>query len=242
MTYGQYNTINNNNWNGTTLSVGDATFEVDATLARSFDTQWPTTFDFEAEYRVMDQDDIMEYYKLFTKDVRHNAKEIDLYRISNVNISIVESIESGAAGVSRETCNPDEVEVEVTRSIWGRGGYTRLFLMYHELGHDILDAQHVCNANSIMQTGACEGLSGTALINDREPYNCRNEQVHFPAGTCPNGDPRACTAIVEVCDYRDTLYRITDARQRLMDNYTNFRFACTSHTGKGGRSGRTIYD
>ena len=66
-------------------------------------------------------------------------------------------------------CNGNMISIEVNSNTWESYFTTdlrKLFLIYHELGHAILNLKHSCTTNDIMHPGTQQGC-GTHVSDDR---------------------------------------------------------------------------
>ncbi len=115
------------------------------------------------DYSVADEDDLFSYWDLFVNDVICSRGGPDYGSLNtSVNLSFEvqteEQFASGNGGPDHAGystfagyCNPERVFISVTRDYWE--DYTelqKLWLMYHEFGHDVYRYEHSTNPDDIM--------------------------------------------------------------------------------------------
>jgi hypothetical protein len=106
------------------------------------------------DYSVADEDNLLTYWNLFVADVKCSRGGPD-YGVLNTTVNIrfiTPSAEEFASGITPDHagystfygyCNSDVVNIGVIKDYWE--DYTeiqKLWLMYHEFGHDVYKYEH----------------------------------------------------------------------------------------------------
>jgi hypothetical protein len=114
------------------------------------------------DYSLANEDDLMTYWNLFVADVKCSRGGPD-YGVLNTNVNIrfiSPSAEEFASGITPDHagyssffgyCNSDVVDIGVIKDYWE--DYTevqKLWLMYHEFGHDVFKFEHSSLPTDIM--------------------------------------------------------------------------------------------
>ena len=141
---------------------------------------------------------VFEYIELFADDLRETTGrnfDTGLNRLSIVrdtysvygNPSVQVALVDGLSdiGSTDKICIDDVVYIIIRRSFWENASIVqRLWIVYHELGHDILNLLHVSNPNNgykdIMQQGnsAVQGLPLAFFIEQKNRMFNDIGQVH----------------------------------------------------------------
>ncbi|MDB9730324.1 hypothetical protein OAB12_01350 [Flavobacteriaceae bacterium] len=114
------------------------------------------------DYSLADEDNLLTYWNLFVADVKCSRGGPDYGALNTtVNISfITPSAEEFASGITPDHagystfygyCNSDVVNIGVIKDYWE--DYTeiqKLWLMYHEFGHDVYKYEHSSLPTDIM--------------------------------------------------------------------------------------------
>ena len=96
-------------------------------------------------YNVMDQ-----LLALFFIDV-----EVSLLTQTTIHLGTYENA-GGLVGGSNGACYDDEIAIDLGTDYWNRSffqDWEKAWLMYHELGHDVLNLDHVCGSLEMMHPG-----------------------------------------------------------------------------------------
>lgn len=133
--------------------------EIEVIVEEEEEELLPTCVDYDAA----DEDDLYSYWDLFVADVLCTRGGPD-YGALNTNVSLSfeiqtqEQIATGNGGPDHAGystfagyCSASNVFISVTRDYWE--DYTelqKLWLMYHEFGHDVYRYEHSTNPDDIM--------------------------------------------------------------------------------------------
>jgi hypothetical protein len=94
----------------------------------------------ETDIRNVNVYDLEPMIKLFLKDCKlNNIKLSSDYKIT----SIFEPLNDGVLALSSGIFNDEEIIIKVNPKEWrGASNSKRWYILYHELGHDVLNLQH----------------------------------------------------------------------------------------------------
>ena len=107
-------------------------------------------------FKCYDNTELLEITEMFFSDAKLDIEDYD------VSINFYYNPDSNVGG-SADFCfaeNPNKTIILINKYIWDEHLNTDLkkyFVVYHELGHGILNLAHVCLKKEIMATGTCEG-------------------------------------------------------------------------------------
>lgn len=122
------------------------------------------------DYSLADEDDLYTYWNLFVEDVKCSRGGPDYGTLNkqvllSFEVQSEEEFASGNGGPDHAGystfagyCNPEKVVISVTRQYWE--DYTelqKLWLMYHEFGHDVYRYEHSTNRDDIMYPSVAGG-------------------------------------------------------------------------------------
>ena len=111
-----------------------------------------------------------------------SGENINNYDVNIIYYNFNDNDTAGRANICGVNENGQHlVEVEINEAVWGTwnklGIFWRdthkLFLMYHELGHAVLNLDHVCTRGEIMVNLNCSNLFGNyndAPVENREEF------------------------------------------------------------------------
>ena len=108
------------------------------------------SFDFSCE---IDNTELVELTKEFFAEENYKG---DPYYYYGVVLNFYEGGNSGIAGEAQACYNPDAnwIIININKYYWDRFSVLqRKFLMYHELGHDVLNYGHLQTTGEIMTEG-----------------------------------------------------------------------------------------
>jgi len=112
------------------------------------------------------------YVIAFLKDAERHGVDLSFVDISKI---LVEFREDGFAGLSHLSCfDDDRVHISYTQSFWNSTSYfdiqnERLTVMYHELGHDILNSGHPATGEMKQFMNQALGDEGPIVWDDSNP-------------------------------------------------------------------------
>ena len=116
------------------------------------------------------------YVIAFLADAERHGVDLSFV---DVNQILIEFREEGFAGLSHLYCYDDErVHISYNQLFWNSASYydiqnERLAVMYHELGHDILNSSHPPNGDSKQIMNQALGDEGPIIWDDSNPmFSC----------------------------------------------------------------------
>ena len=177
-------------WDGPSVSVPkssnplvlevDSDKQIKANFLNSIDPDY-TDIGFHADsiYSKIDPNNLLSYVDVFILDAERYGVDLTYARDHCYNIVLEDFGSSSAAGWTNASCVDTQVRVELNKKIWEQNiqplldhpsGFYKdpymfgFHLIWHELGHDILNLQHTCNEtpNFLNQYSACE--EGSTVI------------------------------------------------------------------------------
>jgi hypothetical protein len=150
------------------------------------------------DYSTANEDELMTYWNLFVEDVKCSRGGPDygeINKIVNINF-VVPTAEEFASGISPDHagystffgyCNSDVVNIGVIKDYWE--DYTKiqkLWLMYHEFGHDVYKFEHSTLPTDIMYPSVSRGdITMNDFIRAKEKL-LKRDFVGIKYITCPN--------------------------------------------------------
>ena len=178
-------------WDGPSVSVPkssnplvlevDSDKQIKANFLNSIDPDY-TDIGFHADsiYSKIDPNNLLSYVDVFILDAERYGVDLTYARDHCYNIVLEDFGSSPAAGWTNASCVDTQVRVELNKKIWEQNiqplldhpsGFYKdpymfgFHLIWHELGHDILNLQHTCNEtpNFLNQYSACEEGSNVIL-------------------------------------------------------------------------------
>ena len=131
-------------------------------------------------YSKIDPNNLLSFVDAFILDAERYGVDLTYVRDHCYNIVIEDFGSAPAAGWTNAGCVDSQVRVELNKEIWEQNiqplldhfsGFYKdpymfgFHLIWHELGHDILNLQHTCNEtpNFLNQYSACEEGSNVIL-------------------------------------------------------------------------------
>ena len=178
-------------WDGPSVSVPkssnplvlevDSDKQIKANFLNSIDPDY-TDIGFHADsiYSKIDPNNLLSYVDVFILDAERYGVDLTYARDHCYNIVLEDFGSSPAAGWTNASCVDTQVRVELNKKTWEQNiqpfldhpsGFYKdpyifgFHLIWHELGHDILNLQHTCNEtpNFLNQYSACEEGSNVIL-------------------------------------------------------------------------------
>jgi hypothetical protein len=110
-------------------------------------------------YSNIDFNDPKSYVEAFINDASRNGVDLSYVNLDNFVFNIIPDTEwtSDAAAYASKPCDNNQIEITFKQSVWETGKIpykseipNSVKLMWHELGHDILNLDHVCLGDHIM--------------------------------------------------------------------------------------------
>jgi len=144
-------------------------------------------------YSNIDFNDPMSYVEAFIKDASRNGVDLSYVNLDNFVFNIIPDTEwtSDAAAYASKICDNNQIEITFKQSVWETGKIpykseipNSVKLMWHELGHDVLNLDHVCLGNHIM-SGRHQDPKIVYSAAD-----CEEEYITVYGMTWENSDPR----------------------------------------------------
>ena len=147
-------------------------------------------------YSKIDPLDPKSYVVAFIKDAERHGVDLSFVDLDEVSITFRDS---GYAGLSHLSCIDDNrVDISYLQAFWNSASYydivnERLTVMYHELGHDILNSNHPANGELKQFMNQGLGESGNIVWDDsNEMFSFRRMVDDMFSGvglnyTCGNG-------------------------------------------------------
>ena len=178
-------------WDGPSVSVPkssnplvlevDSDQQIKANFLNSIDPDF-TDIGFHADsiYSKIDPNNLLSYVDAFILDAERYGVDLTYVRDHCYNIVIEDFGSFPAAGRTNASCVDSQVRVELNKEYWEQtiqplldhpNGFYKdpymfgFHLIWHELGHDILNLQHTCNEtpNFLNHYSACEEGSNVIL-------------------------------------------------------------------------------
>ena len=94
--------------------------------------------------------------------------EVSLLTQATIDLGTYENA-GGLVGGSHGACYDNEIHIDLGTDYWNGSffqDYQKAWLMYHELGHDVLNLDHVCGELEMMHPGLNQEGCGTAILSD----------------------------------------------------------------------------
>lgn len=98
-----------------------------------------------------------DYWLVFKKigetqyDYNFGDQEVEIY--TDLTIASSDSTRDDAAGIAFGSCREGVIKIAINADYWAEYSFNRrLILMWHELGHDVLNAAHIKGERAIMNT------------------------------------------------------------------------------------------
>lgn len=135
---------------------------------------YPTQFNFTSNrgfkkdpiYSQIERNDPTSYFKAFIKDAARHGVDLSHIEIKNFTINVVKDFPcpdgsvfcfGGILATASGVCNDDIIEINILERIWKYAPafdyYDELIqIIWHELGHDILNLNHVCEPYHILSS------------------------------------------------------------------------------------------
>ena len=147
-------------------------------------------------YSKIDPLDPHSYVVAFIEDAERHGVDLSFVNLDEVSITFRDS---GYAGLSHLSCIDNErVDISYLQAFWNSASYydvvnERLTVMYHELGHDILNSSHPPNGELKQFMNQGLGDSGNIVWDDsNEMFSFRRMVDDMFSGvglnyTCGNG-------------------------------------------------------
>ena len=98
-----------------------------------------------------------DYWLVFKKigetqyDYNFGDQEVEIY--TDLTIASSDSTRDDAAGIAFGSCKEGVIKIAINADYWAEYSFNRrLILMWHEFGHDVLNAAHIEGERAIMNT------------------------------------------------------------------------------------------
>ena len=161
----EFNEVSNDRWNELNIDLmkliatlnGGTTGNVDKDTAVEYLLK-------DVDYTTNMSSALGQLLNLFFVDI-----EVSLLTQTTLGVNTFTDANTGYAGFAGGGCNDTKIAVDFNTSYWYgpfRTDIQRAHLVYHELGHDVLDLEHKCGSLEVMHPGGAEGCTSALGTDD----------------------------------------------------------------------------
>ena len=130
-------------------------------------------FEYEIKFNKLGENNLTDYFNFIVDDMRSKGVDVDSILAAQTSISVKwQDLGSGTIGRANGMFNHNVIDIGISKEFWDK--FTpaeRLFVMYHEVGHDMFYLWHW--DNWIMSASK----SSTGPINLRRIWDARDDYV-----------------------------------------------------------------
>ena len=161
----EFNEVSDDRWNELNIDLMKLIAELNGGTTGNVDKDTAVKYLLkDVDYTTNISSALGQLLNLFFVDI-----EVSLLTHADISVNTFTDPRTGYAGFAGGGCDDTKIAVDFNTTYWN-GAFTtdiqRAHLVYHELGHDVLDLEHKCGSLEVMHPGGAEGCTSALSTDD----------------------------------------------------------------------------